>query len=89
MSRAQLANDAACVAVLGAAMALVVWCWAQPDVVLVQAGEQARAELVQGLEQQQRECAHSALRSAYARGEPTPAEVDAAYAQCDFAAGWR
>ena len=90
MSRAQLVwQEVACVAVLGAVGALTVWCWLQPDVVQVQVGEQARAELVEGLEQQQRECAHDRLRSAYARGEPTPAEVDAAYAACDLAAGWR
>lgn len=90
MSRAQLVWQEALVAlVLSAFMALTVWCWLQPDVVQVQVGEQARAEMVEGLEQQQRECAHDRLRSAYARGEPSPDEVDAAYAACDLAAGWR
>ena len=75
-------NDAACVVTLCALLALVGWCWCQPDPVQQAQGSTALAALVDELGERQRQCAHSALRAAYAQGEPAPEQVDAAYAQC-------
>lgn len=80
---------AAAIAVFVALECMVVFAWITPDPVATEIGRVEKIELVKSLEERQRACAYDSLRHEYAKGQPTAEQVSAAYAECDFAAGWR
>lgn len=76
----QILNDLLCVIALSPIMGIGMYAVLADDPSTV-SRDAAAVAAVYG-EDAVRECAHSILRDAYTHGDPTPAVVNAAYAQC-------
>ena len=77
----QILNDLLCVIALSPIMGIGMYAvLAENPQSTVSRDAAAVAAVYEG--EAVRECAHSILRDAYVHGDPTPAVVNAAYAQC-------
>ncbi len=78
----QILNDILCVLALSPIMGVGMYAILADDPVQSTVSRDAAAAAAVYEEDAVRECAHSILRDAYTHGDPTPAVVNAAYAQC-------
>ena len=79
----QVIDNILCGLALAPVLAIIGYCFLAEDPVLVEIGRAAEAEARPYVLERQRECAADILRPIYARGEPTPEQVEAAYRDCE------
>ena len=78
----QILNDLLCVLTLSPIMGIGMYAVLAENPVQSTVSRDAAAVAAVYEGEAVRECAHSLLRDAYTHGDPTPAVVNAAYAQC-------
>lgn len=79
----QVINNILGVLVAAPFAAIVIYAFLAEDPMQAEIGREAAAEAQFYDGERQRECAADILRPLYARGEPTPEQVDAAYRDCE------